>query len=123
MTEIYPLPMTTLTGRISLPKDTIGMPVSWMDWRCVATTTACCLRARSANHLRPAPHSMVKSMRSEKTVEATTNLMYHGRPRLLDEAGSSTAAAAGTVGGAGERLSDAERVALRHEAVVRPRRP
>ena len=63
MTEIYPLPMIDPDRQdLSLPRDTIGMPVSWMDYGVVDDHDRL-LPAGEVGELvfRPRlPHSMVK---------------------------------------------------------------
>lgn len=128
MTEIYPLPMIDPDRQdLSLPKDTIGMPVSWMDYGVVDDHDRL-LPAGEVGELvfRPRlPHSMVKEYYKdpEKTVEATTNLMYHtGDLGYYDEAGilHYRSRKQERIRRRGENVSapELEWVALRHEAVV-----
>ena len=128
MTELYPLPMIDPDQQDrSLPLDTIGMPVRWMDYGVVDDNDRL-LPPGEVGELvfRPRlPHSMVREYYKdpEKTVEATTNLMYHtGDLGYYDEAGilHYRSRKQERIRRRGENVSapELEWVALRHEAVV-----
>ena len=128
MTEIYPLPMIPPEEQdLSLPKDTIGMPVAWMDYgvvddddNLVAPGEVGELVFRPRLH-----HAMVKEYYKdpEKTAEATRNLMFHtGDLGYYDEAGMLhyRSRKQERIRRRGENVSapELEWVVLRHEAVV-----
>jgi crotonobetaine/carnitine-CoA ligase len=93
MTEVYPLPMTDpdLQDR-SLPMDTIGMPVAWMDYGVVDAHDEL-LGPNEVGELvfRPRiPHALVSEYYRdpERTVEAFRNLLFHtGDLATYDEQG------------------------------------
>jgi crotonobetaine/carnitine-CoA ligase len=93
MTEVYPLPMIDpdLQDR-SLPMDTIGMPVAWMDYGVVDAHDEL-LGPNEVGELvfRPRiPHALVSEYYRdpERTVEAFRNLLFHtGDLATYDEQG------------------------------------
>jgi crotonobetaine/carnitine-CoA ligase len=93
MTEVYPLPMIdpALQDR-SLPMDTIGMPVAWMDYGVVDAHDEL-LGPDEVGELvfRPRiPHALVSEYYRdpERTVEAFRNLLFHtGDLATYDEQG------------------------------------
>jgi crotonobetaine/carnitine-CoA ligase len=128
MTEIYPLPMIDPDAQDrTLPVDTIGMPVRWMDYGVVDDD----------DHLLPPgevgelvfrphlQHAMVSEYYKDpaKTAEATRNMMFHtGDLGYYDEAGLLHYASRKQerIRRRGENVSapELEWVVLRHEAVV-----
>ncbi len=128
MTEVYPLPMIPPEEQdVSLPKDTIGMPVPWMDYGVVDDDDNL-LPPGEVGELVFRPrlhHAMVKEYYKdpEKTAEATTNLMFHtGDLGYYDEAGllHYRSRKQERIRRRGENVSapELEWVVLRHEAVV-----
>ena len=93
MTEVYPLPMIDpeLQDR-SLPMDTLGMPVSWMDYGVVDEHDEL-VGPNEVGELvfRPRiPHALVSEYYRdpERTVEAFRNLLFHtGDLATYDEQG------------------------------------
>jgi crotonobetaine/carnitine-CoA ligase len=128
MTEIYPLPMIDpdLQDR-TLPADSIGMPVCWMDYGVVDENDRL-LPAGEIGELVFRPrlaHAMVTEYYKDpaKTAEATTNLMFHtGDLGYYDDVGilHYRSRKQERIRRRGENVSapELEWVVLRHEAVV-----
>ena len=128
MTEVYPLPMIDpALQRRDLPYDTIGMPVSWMDYGVVDEHDHLVGPGEVGELVfRPRiPHAMVSEYYCEpdKTVEAFRNLMFHtGDVGLYDEDGllHYRSRKQERIRRRGENISapELEWVALTHEHVV-----
>jgi len=126
MTEIFPIPMPTRM-REGVPEDTIGMPVSWMDYGVVDEHDRL-LPPDTVGELvfRPLiPHGMVDGyyQEPEATVAAFRNFMFHtGDLATYDEDGllHYRGRKQERIRRRGENVSalELEFVALRNEAVV-----
>lgn len=126
MTEIFPMPMPT-EMRDGVPEDTIGMPVSWMEYGVVDERDRL-LAPDTVGELvfRPLlPHGMVDGYYEEPqaTVDAFRNFMFHtgdlatyDTDGLLHYRGRKQE----RIRRRGENVSalELEFVALRHDAVV-----
>jgi crotonobetaine/carnitine-CoA ligase len=128
MTEVYPLPMIDPEAQDrSLPMDTIGMPVSWMDYGVVDEHDEL-VGPNEVGELvfRPRiPHALVSEYYRdpERTVEAFRNLMFHtGDLATYDDNGllHYRSRKQDRIRRRGENVSapELEWVALTHEAVV-----
>ena len=128
MTEIYPLPMIPPEEQdLSLPVDTIGMPVAWMDYGAVDDDDNLVGPGEIGELVfRPRlHHAMVKEYYKDpaKTAEATRNLMFHtGDLGFYDDQGllHYRSRKQERIRRRGENVSapELEWVVLRHEAVV-----
>ena len=128
MTEIYPLPMIDpATQDRSLPIDTNGMPVSWMDYGVVDDNDELVGPDEIGELVfRPRiPHAMVTEYHRdpERTLEAFRNLLFHtGDLATYDENGllHFRSRKQERIRRRGENVSapELEWVALRHELVV-----
>jgi crotonobetaine/carnitine-CoA ligase len=128
MTEVYPLPMIdpALQDR-SLPMDTIGMPVSFMDYGVVDEHDEL-VGPHEVGELvfRPRiPHALVSEYYRdpERTVEAFRNLMFHtGDLGTYDEQGllHFRSRKQDRIRRRGENVSapELEWVVLKHDAVI-----
>jgi crotonobetaine/carnitine-CoA ligase len=128
MTEVYPLPMIDPAKQDrSLPIDTIGMPVSWMDYGVVDDNDELVGPDEIGELVfRPRiPHAMVTEYHRdpERTLEAFRNLLFHtGDLATYDENGllHFRSRKQERIRRRGENVSapELEWVALRHELVV-----
>lgn len=128
MTEVYPLPMISPEAqRLELPMDTIGMPVSWMDYGVVDEHDHLLAPGEIGELVfRPRiPHALVREYYRdpEKTVEAFRNLMFHtGDLGYYDEDGilHYSSRKQERIRRRGENIAapELEWVALTHECVV-----
>jgi crotonobetaine/carnitine-CoA ligase len=128
MTEVYPLPMIDPDRQDrSLPMDTIGMPVSWMDYGVVDEHDELVGPGEVGELVfRPRlPHALVSEYHRdpERTVEAFRNLLFHtGDLGTYDEQGllHYRSRKQDRIRRRGENISapELEWVALLHEHVV-----
>lgn len=128
MTEVYPLPMIDpATQDRSLPMDTIGMPVAWMDYGVVDAHDEL-VGPNEVGELvfRPRiPHALVSEYYRdpERTLEAFRNLLFHtGDLATYDEQGllHYRSRTQDRIRRRGENVSapELEWVALTHASVV-----
>jgi crotonobetaine/carnitine-CoA ligase len=128
MTEVYPLPMIDPeTQDRSLPMDTIGMPVAWMDYGVVDEHDEL-VGPNEVGELvfRPRiPHALVSEYYRdpERTLEAFRNLLFHtGDLATYDDQGllHYRSRTQDRIRRRGENVSapELEWVALTHEEVV-----